>query len=190
MTTMNHRAKKKPQISPLRYATVEMANLLQGHDYVSMMQHRQSLKKIVISTGGIREQWATQGDERSLLSSNCFPWPATALHGTATLPFVIPSVAEGSAVPRIFPGNVFDTTQRNAEACNFNPCLEKKPIVLKQTCHLDRSAAEWRDLRFPFRFSRRHQSPHTRIHYGTAKAVPFVKSAEGSSGGVWSDVNF
>jgi hypothetical protein len=79
-STMNHRAKKKPQISPLRCAPVEMTNLLQGHDLVSMRQRRQSLKKFVISTEGIMEQWATQGDERrsiqQLLSmaSNCFPW--------------------------------------------------------------------------------------------------------------------
>ena len=33
--------------------------------------------------------------------------PATALHGSAALSFVIPSEAEGSAVPRTIPGNVF-----------------------------------------------------------------------------------
>jgi hypothetical protein len=32
---------------------------------------------------------------------------ATALHGSVALPFVIPSAAEGSAVPRTFPGNDF-----------------------------------------------------------------------------------
>jgi hypothetical protein len=32
---------------------------------------------------------------------------ATALHGGIALPFVIPSEAEGSAVPRTIPGNVF-----------------------------------------------------------------------------------
>jgi hypothetical protein len=32
---------------------------------------------------------------------------ATALYGSAALPFVIPSAAEGSAVPRTFLGNVF-----------------------------------------------------------------------------------
>jgi len=45
--------------------------------------------------------------------------PATALYGSAALPFVIPSAAEGSAVPRTFLGNVFR-----------------------------QSAAQWRDLRF------------------------------------------
>jgi hypothetical protein len=33
--------------------------------------------------------------------------PATTLCGTADLSFVIPSEAEGSAVPRTFRGNVF-----------------------------------------------------------------------------------
>jgi hypothetical protein len=32
---------------------------------------------------------------------------ATALHGGVALPFVIPSAAEGSAVPRTLRGNVF-----------------------------------------------------------------------------------
>ena len=34
--------------------------------------------------------------------------PATDLHGSVALPFVIPSAAEGSAVQRTFHGNVFD----------------------------------------------------------------------------------
>jgi hypothetical protein len=42
---------------------------------------------------------------------------ATALHGRATLPFVIPSVAEGSAVQRTFPGNVFDWSRGG---CGFS----------------------------------------------------------------------
>ena len=42
----------------------------------------------------------TQGDEKRL-------GPASTLYGTATLPFVIPTEAEGSAVQRTFRGNVF-----------------------------------------------------------------------------------
>jgi hypothetical protein len=42
----------------------------------------------------------TQGDEKRL-------GPATTLYRTIALSFVIPSEAEGSAVPRTFPGNVF-----------------------------------------------------------------------------------
>ena len=42
----------------------------------------------------------TQGDEKRL-------GPATTLYRTVTLPFVIPSEAEGSAVPRTSLGNVF-----------------------------------------------------------------------------------
>jgi hypothetical protein len=45
-------------------------------------------------------QWPTQVDEKRL-------GPATTLYGTVALSFVIPSEAEGSAVPRTFPGNVF-----------------------------------------------------------------------------------
>jgi hypothetical protein len=40
----------------------------------------------------------------------------TALHGSVALPFVIPSVAEGSAVPRTIPGNVFDKAKRSGPA--------------------------------------------------------------------------
>jgi hypothetical protein len=40
--------------------------------------------------------------------------PVTALHGSVALPFVIPSEAEGSAVPRTIPGNVF-STERNPD---------------------------------------------------------------------------
>ena len=42
----------------------------------------------------------TQGDEKCLD-------PATTFHVIATLSFVIPSEAEGPAVPRTLPGNVF-----------------------------------------------------------------------------------
>jgi len=47
-----------------------------------------------------------QGDEKRF-------YPATALHGSVALPFVIPSEAEGPAVPRTTPGYVFDRGQRS-----------------------------------------------------------------------------
>jgi hypothetical protein len=34
-------------------------------------------------------------------------YPTTTLHESVTLPFVVPSEAEGSAVLRTIPGNVF-----------------------------------------------------------------------------------
>jgi hypothetical protein len=43
---------------------------------------------------------------RLKVMKNAF-YSATALHGSASLPFVIPSAAEGSAVPRTTPGNFF-----------------------------------------------------------------------------------
>jgi hypothetical protein len=49
---------------------------------------------------GIMGLRPTQGDEKHFCS-------ATALYGSVALPFVIPSEAEGSAVPPTFPGNVF-----------------------------------------------------------------------------------
>jgi hypothetical protein len=42
----------------------------------------------------------------SNVMKNAF-YPSTALHGSVAFPFVIPSEAEGSAVPRTIPGNMF-----------------------------------------------------------------------------------
>jgi hypothetical protein len=47
---------------------------------------------------------------------------ATALHGSATLPFVIPSEAEGSAVRRPLRGNVF----RQRKSWAFGPPKDMK----------------------------------------------------------------
>jgi hypothetical protein len=44
--------------------------------------------------------WLIRGDEKRR-------GPAATLYGTVALSFVIPSEAEGSAVPRTFRGNVF-----------------------------------------------------------------------------------
>ena len=54
--------------------------------------------------------WPTGGDEKRL-------GPATTLYRTVALSFVIPSAAEGSAVPRTIPGNVFDRAQRSGGTC-------------------------------------------------------------------------
>ncbi len=108
------RIEKKPQISPLRCAPVEMTNLLHGKSSIIQWMHaRPWPNKFVISTGVVMGLRSTQGDEKRF-------GPATTLYGTVALPFVIPSAAEGSTVPRTLPGNVF------------------RPSV-----------AEWRDLRFP-----------------------------------------
>jgi hypothetical protein len=44
--------------------------------------------------------WPNQGDEKRL-------GPATTFYATVALSFVVPSEAEGSAVPRTFRENVF-----------------------------------------------------------------------------------
>jgi hypothetical protein len=49
------------------------------------------------------ESWAC-GPPKVMKNTFC---PPIALLGSIALPFVIPSVAEGSAVPRTIPGNVF-----------------------------------------------------------------------------------
>jgi hypothetical protein len=52
---------------------------------------------------------------------------ATAAEESAALPFVIPSAAEGSAVPRTFPGNVFREGGSVVEGiCGFFRMLLKR----------------------------------------------------------------
>jgi hypothetical protein len=68
-------------------------------------------------------------------------------------PFVIPSEAEGSAVPRTSPGT------RNS--------------MLKQNCHLDRSVAQWRDLRVSVSFHADFLALEVRFPFHF-KAVPFL----------------
>ena len=63
----------------------------------------------------------TQGDEKRL-------GPAAAIYETLALSFVIPSAAERLQ----FSGSFVETWH----------------LVPPQVCHLDRSAAQWRDLRF------------------------------------------
>jgi hypothetical protein len=60
-----------------------------------------SRTKFVISTGGVMGLRPIQGNEERLGSVHNFD-------ETTTLSFVIPSEAEGSAVPRTLPGNAFD----------------------------------------------------------------------------------
>jgi hypothetical protein len=50
--------------------------------------------------------------------------PVTALHGSAALPFVIPSEAEGSAVPRTIPGNVFRQSEAKWSLLFSSPATE------------------------------------------------------------------
>jgi hypothetical protein len=57
-------------------------------------------------------------DDKSVAQVNLSSTQRPLSHGSVSLLFVIPSEAEGSAVPRAFPGNVF-RPQRNAEICGF-----------------------------------------------------------------------
>src|ERR1700730_12777322 len=91
------RTQKKPQISPLRCGSVEMTNLLQGNGILSQSTNGSTALKKFVSTVGVMGK----------VMKNAFG-PTTPFHGSIALPFVIPSEAEGSAVPRTSPGNVFD----------------------------------------------------------------------------------
>ncbi len=65
---------------------------------------------------------ATQGDEKHLRLE-------TAFHGSIALPFVIPSAAEGSAVPRTFLGNV--SIERSGLDCS----LLRQPSMHRECNH-------------------------------------------------------
>jgi hypothetical protein len=92
-----------------------MTILLQTRSCASPGEKRGLIhNKIVISTGVPIDLWPTPGDEKGF-------GLATTLYATVVLSFVIPSEAEGSAVPRTF--------------------VETSTFILKQNCHLDRSAA-------------------------------------------------
>jgi hypothetical protein len=66
----------------------------------------QKTRKIEKVTGSQDDDLVvTAGPPKEMKNTFC---PATRLHGIVALPFVIPSGAEGSAVLRTFPGNVFD----------------------------------------------------------------------------------
>ncbi len=66
--------------------------------------------RTMISAGFRKESWAW-GPTKVMKNTFC---PPNALHGSVALPFVIPSVAEGSAVSRTFPGNVFRQNDNTA----------------------------------------------------------------------------
>ena len=101
----------------------------------------------------------TQGDEKCL-------GPATTLYGTVALSFVIPSVPGfpaallSSATPDVVlfkenhtqPTEAENLDRKSGEPRDLQfrgPLLETRNTLLKQNCHLDRSVAKWRDLRFP-----------------------------------------
>jgi len=66
--------------------------------------------------------WPTQGDEKRL-------GPATTLYGAVALSFVIPSEAEGSAVPRTFRGNVFRPERSDLRFSKQKTHATRKPCL-------------------------------------------------------------
>jgi hypothetical protein len=93
---------------------------------------------------------ATQGDEKSLR-------PATTLYRTVAPSFVIPSEAEGSAVPRTFRGHVFRQSVPGFPASlhwtrpRMRLSLKERRIMFDNASNFYRKSgvAEWRDLPFP-----------------------------------------
>jgi hypothetical protein len=175
------KAERKPQISPLRCAPVEMTILLE--DRIRRFQEKSAELPIPrLRSGGQREGQRlpfpchpdrseaerrdlrfrgpflemffdrvvmglrpTQGDEKRLQ-------PEAALHGSATLPFVISTGAQRSgetSVLRPLPGNVF---RQSVPAFPAMRRWTRAHEVRQRHQHPQesRSVAERRDLRFPF----------------------------------------
>jgi hypothetical protein len=88
-------------------------------------------------TGVVMSLWPTQGEEKRL-------GPTTAPYGTVTLTFVIPSEAEGSAVPQTSLGNVQHYPQTK---------LSSRPERTRISCH----AARDRSARAPFSKGKAHE---------------------------------
>src|SRR5712672_2455771 len=96
-------------------------------------------------------QRPTQGDEKSLR-------PATTLYRTVALSFVIPSEAEGSAVPRTLRGHVFRESAPGFPATqllDMATCaafVKESRMKIANATKLNRKSgvAEWRDLQFSF----------------------------------------
>jgi hypothetical protein len=120
------------QQSPRRLGARGCLYLLRRGNYVGE-EHRKALKPL---PAGDEPQQSPCRDI-PIPRQNCHPDRSVAegpavrhphkqiKRSPAALPFVIPSEAEGSAVPRTRLGNVF------------------RP---RQNCHPDRSVAQWRDL--------------------------------------------
>jgi len=78
-------------------------------------------------------------DSRAQIDSTLrFACPACDAEESSSLPFVIPSAAEGSAVPRTIPGNVF-STERTRISCHA-------PLANATKFHRKSGGPEW-DLR-------------------------------------------
>jgi hypothetical protein len=73
--------------------------------------------RIVIPTGGVMA-FGPPKEMKIADDLRLCPSSIAAAEVSATLPFVIPSEAEGSAVQRTFRGNVF-STERSGGACGF-----------------------------------------------------------------------
>jgi len=90
------------------------------------------------------------GDEKSRR-------PATTLYRTVAPSFVIPSEAEGSAVPRTFRGHVFRQSVPGFPATQhwtrprMRLSLKERRMMFDNASNFYRKSgvAEWRDLRFP-----------------------------------------
>jgi hypothetical protein len=68
--------------------------------------------------------WPTQGDEKRLS-------PTTTLHGATALSFVIPSVAEGSAVQGTSPGNANSYSQTKLSSRPERSVVERSAVFFR-----------------------------------------------------------
>jgi len=124
------------------YAPVGMTILLVVSEYSShsVTELSSRLPRLAV---GPEFSWAVGPPKEMKNGSHA----ATALYGRATLPFVIPSEAEGPAVQRTFRGNVF-RPERTRISCHAAPDAPAQRHQVRQEI----GGAKWRDLRFDLSF--------------------------------------
>jgi hypothetical protein len=120
MTLDRGRTKRTPQISPLRCAPVEMTILFEH---------------------SIPRQGRGEAQSTVCLFLSPSPWPTKERVRTRR-PCRFESAANW---PQPYP---LSSRAKPRDLRFRGPLVETRNTILKQNCHLDRSVAKWRDLRF------------------------------------------
>jgi hypothetical protein len=150
---------KKPQISPLRYAPVEMTILLQRCSRVfpgnTNLVFRQNCHLDRSCHGPVAyPKVMKNASVQQPLFMEPFPFPLSSraypdflLHRPDQRPLVWFSLKRTTCSrpkPQLSTGNPGEPRDLQFRG----PFLKTLKSILKQNCHLDRSVAKWRDLRF------------------------------------------
>jgi hypothetical protein len=87
----------------------------------------------------LKESWVI-GPPKGMKNAFC---SVTTLHASVALPFVIPSEAEGSAVPRTFPGNAEPRPAGKLSSRPERSAVERSAVLLFPSDDLTAGFASW-----------------------------------------------